>query len=425
MDEALMTAIKRCKIVLQRDYPFFSDLLFFIKLREDNDNCTTAAIDVDGNLIYNSNFIGGLNDAEKKTVLCHETLHAGLLHLARGHSVVQSPEYWDIYNLAADVVANFILAENGFMFTKKMTTIVPDTYHNVVHLKTENGAVIYSVKEVKKKSVENVFHELCKNLPIKHVNICLVGGKGKDGQPTIKRFDQHSFGDSKEKSKATEKEWKQRLVNAISRARQIGKLPAGIDRYVEQILEPKIRWQDVLYRFITNEVPNNYTYRRPHKRSEILDFYMPSYLKENLEVACFIDTSCSISKEEIAEFKSENISIAKAFESVKMVLGYIDVKVHDVLEVSNGNISKIIDFVPKGGGGTDMRNVFPWLDKNMPFAKVVIIFTDGYTPWVEEKDLNGRHVLWIITKNGIDIEGNKNGYHKKPSANIGEFIKLN
>jgi len=414
VDENTLKSIKRCKIALQRDFPFFSDLLFFITLHEANERVPTASIDIHGDLNYNSKFMFGLNDDEKKLVLCHETLHAGLLHLARGHSIVQSPEYWEIYNIAADAVTNFILSENGFIVSKKVSSIVPDVYGNNVAIKTEGGATLYTIEKIKEKTVEKVFHELCKNLPITYIKIHMVGAKdgSKDG---IKRFDIHGFGEGKEVAQKAEKEWKQRLINAVNRAKSIGKLPSGVDRYVDEILEPKIHWQDVLYRFITDQLPHDFTYRRPHKRSDILGYYMPSYVKECLKVASFIDTSGSISQKAIAEFKAENIGIARAFESVQIHIGYIDVQVHNVLEITNGNTDTIIDFVPKGGGGTDMRNVFTWLDRNLPDAELVIIFTDGFTPFVTAKDKGRRKILWVISEDGIK---------KAPSEAIGEFIYM-
>lgn len=350
---------------------------------------------------------------ETQTYLANNVVvhNCGLLHLVRGHSVVQSPEYWEIYNLAADAVTNFILAENGFMISKKVTSIIPDVYANNVQIKMENGSSLYTIEKIKEKTVEKVFHELCKNLPFKFINVHLVGGKGdKDGKG-IKRFDMHGFGEGKEAGQKAEKEWKQRLINAITRAKSIGQLPSGLDRYVEKILEPKVRWQDILYRFVTEQMPHNYTYRYPHKRSEVLGYYIPSYVKEMLRVASFIDTSGSISSFAISEFKSENIGIARAFESVQIHIGYIDVKVHDVLEISNGNTDKIIDFVPKGGGGTDMRNVFTWLDRNLPDAELVVIFTDGYTPWPKPEQICQRKVLWLVNTN-----------EKVPSG-IGEVIR--
>jgi predicted metal-dependent peptidase len=158
-------------------------------------------------------------------------------------------------------------------------------------------------------------------------------------------------------------------------------------------------------------MPHDYTYRRPHKRSEALGYYVPNYVKEMLRVASFIDTSGSISQFAISEFRSENIGIARAFESVQIHIGYIDVKVHDVLEVTNGNIDKIINFVPKGGGGTDMRNIFTWLDRNLPDIELVVVFTDGYTPWPKPEQLSGRKVLWLV-----------NTKEKVPSG-IGEVIR--
>ena len=45
--------------------------------------------------------------------------------------------------------------------------------------------------------------------------------------------------------------------------------------------------------------------------------------------------------------------------------------------------ARVIKLEPKGGGGTDMRVPLKYAEQFDP--KVVVLFTDGYTPWPKEE----------------------------------------
>ena len=51
---------------------------------------------------------------------------------------------------------------------------------------------------------------------------------------------------------------------------------------------------------------------------------------------------------------------------------------------------------PKGGGGTDMREITKWCVDNAPDADACVIFTDGYTPYPEEGE-EEVPTLWVMT----------------------------
>lgn len=413
--------IKRAKLRIQKEHPFFSDILFFTKL-EESEEVPTMGVMPDGNILYNKSWIEGLTPKQLEGVLCHEVLHLAFMHTLRG---IKKPNH-GVWNLAIDCHANFIPKKNG-MELPRDGACVPDVYHGSVQIKGEGGRSLYEVERVEEKSSEQIYNELMSNLPNdikqsldKKVKIKMLG----DGKMQIKTsqgsFDVHIYGNSKDstpaKVKKSEQEWTQRLINASERAKKIGKLPGGMERLLGKLLEPKVSWRHRLYRFITDGMPFDYTYRRRDKRSSALGWYIPSYEKEALEVAVFIDTSGSISDKEISEFKSECVSIAKSFETVDMTLAYCDTKVYEPLLVENGNVDLIMESKPKGGGGTDMTAIFPWLDTNMPNANVVVILTDGYTPWPTANQVGTRNVLWVISTNGAS----KDNFGK----NIGEFVPL-
>jgi predicted metal-dependent peptidase len=54
---------------------------------------------------------------------------------------------------------------------------------------------------------------------------------------------------------------------------------------------------------------------------------------------------------------------------------------------------------PGGGGGTDVRCVFDYIEKKDIEPECAIILTDGQTPWPKQPP--SYPVLWVITTKGL------------------------
>ena len=94
------------------------------------------------------------------------------------------------------------------------------------------------------------------------------------------------------------------------------------------------------------------------------------------EIVVIGDTSGSITNEEIGKVIAsvEDIAASTRPERVRLVWADTEVAGEEVFE--NG---EPIDAHPKGGGGTDMRVPLAYVEQYSP--DVVVLITDGYTPW--------------------------------------------
>ena len=128
---------------------------------------------------------------------------------------------------------------------------------------------------------------------------------------------------------------------------------------------------------------------------------MPYMRKEELSIIVSVDTSGSINQQELTEFMTEIVNLAKSFNNLKMNVIVCDAKVQETLEVSNGSIQKILDLKMRGGGGTSLLPIVEHIDENYNNSKVWIHFTDGET---DEVDVMGKpyNTLWILCKGGTD-----------------------
>lgn len=366
-------------------------------MREDGD-VPTAGVDKNGNLYYNPEWIGKIPQDQVKTVVAHEVMHVALEHLLRLKN--KQPKVW---NMAADTIVNNLLSREGFVEVDD--TIWPK--YNKVRLPFSQEEI--TIEEIDKKSVEEVYDLVYSKIPEKEVTEISYGsGDGGNGDeqkmPTgfDKHFDPEEAKENKrfsKKDKETTKEaWNRALSEAANYAKQRGKLPGGIERKIDDVFGSRTNWKDLLYRYVTNLIPSDYTYMKPSKKSRVVGTYLPSVKREGLDCVVAVDTSGSIRNEELSEFLGEINQIKNSFAGVDMTILSVDTDVNSVKRVRRGRRITPDQIEFKGGGGTDMRKVAEWVKKNEPNTDLVITMTDGYTPFPKN---NKWKQFYVLCKNSV------------------------
>ena len=413
--------ITKAKIQIQKKNSFFAYLSLFLKFQESKDLPEEAGMGVDtkGNCFYKKEFVESItkgdNTAELEGVITHEILHLAFLHLLRLGS--RDRNAW---NVATDLAINTLLRDNDFSLPEGV--LLPE-YNNSFNI--GNGKVI---KDINKKTAEEIYDELPVIKSKKNVYYILSdeddednqnqnknqkgNGKGDGkGKKKIKvelgkRFDKHIFGEGltqKEREKI-EKDWANKLSEAVNVSRMKGDTPVGIERLIGKLHREQIDWKSLLQRYIMNMLPYNYSYARSHKKSISIGAYMPDVLKEKIDVAVCVDTSGSIGQKELNDFLSEIIGIARAFqERVDMRLITHETEVNNDWKIENGNIEKIKKLKIEGGGGTSHIEPFEYIKKNINDCKAVIFLTDGYSDLDRIKFADYPFdKIFVINKGGTD-----------------------
>lgn len=374
--------ITRGKIRLLVNNPFFGYLTLNLNIKEDNNMAMpTACVDAFGNLFYDSKFIEGLDFEETKGLICHEVLHCALQHLSRLNQ--REPDIW---NIAVDCVVQNLLQKSGFKLIKG--SIIPYNDEWVEPMFNIH------IKDISKKNAEMIYEELKP----------LVKYKQKLKELLKKVIDGHKFSKEEKQLTPQEKEivkrWKELLVEAMEVAKQKGNIPAGMERYVKQLLEQKLDWRSLLYKYIVRELPIDYNFRQPSKRSITSGYFVPSVYRENIEIVVSVDTSGSISQIELSEFLTELLGIFRSFDAINAKIIVCDAKVHDVYAVENGSVDEILALKMKGGGGTSHKPVLDYIHDELPNTKIWIALTDGYSD-IEHLNPPQFNVIWAISKNGV------------------------
>lgn len=394
--------ITRAKCLLYEKQPFFSFIVNNMEVIEKNEDEFwkrggekkvegTMAVDKKGRLYYHPDFVNKLNDEELKGVLCHEAMHCALLHLTR-----VGKKDGRIWNYATDMVINNLLINTGFSLPAK--GILPsDTNEFKIDVKPKPKII----KDVDKKIAESIYNEL--------YDIA-------EKLPSQAGFDIHICdGDKDEGASAGELEdkWKQVLTDATYFAKQKGNLPGSMERIVDKILNKKLNWKQMLYRFITNEIQYDFTYARPSRKFISTGIYFPNTSKENIKITAAIDTSGSIGQKELALFLGEIYKITKSFNNIELEVLFHDTEISSKHKFAHGNLHKVLSLKPTGGGGTSHKEVFDYIKKNK--TNILICFTDGYSDIDNCTKFN--NTIFVLTDEKIKTSFGRDVYFDKNDLN--------
>ncbi|MGI5048567.1 DUF2201 family putative metallopeptidase [Streptomyces sp. JAC18] len=174
-------------------------------------------------------------------------------------------------------------------------------------------------------------------------------------------------------------------MRAHARAR--GALPGGWKRWADEVLEPTVDWRRALAGAVRDAAAwasgaIDYTYRRPSRRSAALrGIVLPSLRRPLPRVAVVIDTSGSMGETEIAAALGEVTGVLRevGVRGNRVTVLACDADVQAVSRVTaTGQITL------GGGGGTDMRVGIAAALAGPERPSVVVVLTDGLTPWPDE-----------------------------------------
>ena len=385
----------RAKFQLYKNRPFYGYLLGYMKCREDkNMPMHTMGIDINGNLFYDSAFVESLTGHELYAVLCHEVLHIALSHLYR-----VGKRNHCLFNIANDLKVNDMLITEGMTLPKE--GVIPTN-----HSWCFERIVISKIDE---KTSEQIYEELYTQIPKVDVTICKQLEE-LDNQ----RIDSHHYADTKGKDgkkmseetiEKAKESWKKAVASAAIIAKQRGLMSAGISREIDELLDSKISWRHKIEKCIANSIMSDYTWNRPSKRSLSTGVYMPSTIKESVELVFSGDISGSISKEEMTQCVSEVAAIVKSFANIDITLLYCDAAIHNVYHITRNDDTDMLNF-PIGGGGTSHMPIVEWINENKPSCKLLIAFTDGCSDIEEafKKLPDTCHKIILLTEKGRKVE---------------------
>jgi predicted metal-dependent peptidase len=383
--------ITRAKIKLYQNQPFFSYIVNHMNIAEKDEDwwnkngSKTMCVDSKGNCFYYAPFVDSLEEYEIQAVISHEAMHIALEHLNRFTNgitndkdiSIETQSKMKIWNIATDLLINNMLINSNISLPKGCIIPTGNNEYKISNKKT--------ITDIDKKTSESIYNEL-------YDSADKIEYKGFDVH--IYNSDGNQKGNKPNNiSGNADIDWKQVLSEATTFAKQRGKLSGNIERFVDKILNKKLNWKQMLYRYITNELQCDFSYSRPSRRFISTGIYHPSIAKENLDIMVAIDTSGSISQKELGIFLGEIYKITKSHPNISLEVLFHDDGIRGKTRFNHTNLYKISTLKPVGFGGTSHTEVFEYANKKRP--SILICFTDGYSDIDECQKYN--NTLFILT----------------------------
>jgi len=366
-ETATMTRILKARSALLLDHPFFGTLLFRLKGRETPSIKTMATDGV--SLFYNPEFVATLSAPELTGVLAHEVLHPALQHHLRRAD--RSLMRW---NKACDYAINTLVLDAGLSLPKDVLVdnrfrgMSAERIYNLLEEEADGGGSGQQADDEQQSYGGQSDH-----------------GVGKDAQPNAPETP-GGFGqvldapgpDGADGKDSTEqaRNWQIAVEQAETISKLAGKLPAGIVRSLEGAQESRVDWRELLRRAWSETTPSDYSWMRPNRRHIWQGLYLPGVQREGVgEVVIFVDCSGSVSPRQLSLFEAEARSILEGQRPERVYVVYFDACVHKVDVCEAG---QQISLNPVGGGGTDFRSCFEWVEESRVLPQTAVFLTDLY-----------------------------------------------
>ncbi|WP_280261386.1 vWA domain-containing protein [Nocardia abscessus] len=163
-----------------------------------------------------------------------------------------------------------------------------------------------------------------------------------------------------------------------------GNASKGWQRWAEEAFHPPQPWRDLLGAAMRSAVSGagageDYTYRRPARRSAgVPGVVLPSLRRTPPRVSVLIDTSGSVSDTELGSALLEVAAISRAVGGRRDLVTVLpcDAAARIVHPLCRAERIPLV-----GGGGTDLRTGIAKALRAQPGPDVLVILTDGQTPW--------------------------------------------
>lgn len=351
--------LAKARTALVLEHPFIGNVALNLPYVPDY-TIKTAATN-GKNIRYNPHFIDSLNDEERKFLVAHECLHPMLEHTFR-----RGERNHRVWNQAADYVINKLLDDEKI---GKMPQggLLDNNIHNAGGGTTEG---IYNI------------------LPQPDDD-----GNNGHGDPLD---DCNDGGDTPADKAQQEAEWKVRVAQAAQAAKMMGKMSAGLERLVGEILKPKVDWRDVLRKFLEKCKSDQRTWSKFNRRFLAQGIYLPSVSGESLgEIAFAVDCSGSITQDVIDQFAAEIRSAKEDGNPTKIHVVYFD---SEVSHYESYGRDDDLDIKPHGGGGTAFSPVFAYFAEHDINPVACVFLTDlCCSDFGDQPDYP---VLWVSTDEG-------------------------
>lgn len=377
---AIERRLTQARVQLVLGQPFFGSLCTRLKLAPGS----VPTMATNGKqILYNPEFVASLTPAELEAVLAHEVMHVALAHHCR-----RGDRERRIWNEAADYAINPILVGNGFTLPADVLIdplfadlSAEEIYSRLIQRKgdgskhseqpanagsgsgAQQGPGSPSMAQPPNSGESQAGACDAEDIP-------RPGGFGE----VLDAVDDDGNPASRAERGEQQHEWAIAAEQALRAAKMCGHEPAHVARPLKESRKSKQDWRTILRDFISATTPSDYRWTPPNRRYVASGLYLPSVERTGLgPIVIAVDTSGSIGRRELEQFAGEISTIASETKPESIHVIYCDAAVQSSQEFLSG---EDVHLEPMGGGGTDFKPVFEWVEKWGILPDCLIYLTD-------------------------------------------------
>ena len=359
-------------------HPFFGNMATRLKIQDGSEWCATAATD-GRTVFFNRDFFTPLSVKQIEFVLAHEILHNVFDHLGRTEGRDRK-----IFNIAADYCVN------GQLVRDRIGEQPPEI--KIFHDSKYYGWAAEAVYDDIKDKMDDEQLAALGQLLDDHVDWGDQDGNGSGNKPKY----------SKEELKQIRDEIREATI-AAAQAAGAGNTPAGIQRMIKELTEPKMNWREIIRQQIQSTIKNDYSFMRPNRKGWHMNAVLPGQqFQETIDICVAIDMSGSIGDEQAKDFMAEIKGIMQEYQDFKIKVWCFDTRVYNEQDFDGYSMDEFDDYEVAGGGGTEFDANWEYMKENNINPKKFIMFTDGY-PWGSWGDENYCDTVFIIHGNNTIV----------------------
>jgi len=376
--------ITKARSLLVLDHCFWGMLAMRLKMVESPE-CETAATDGEV-MLFNPEYVATLSTQQLIGLEAHEVMHCAMGDIWR----LDERDHL-IWNMACDYVNNGLLLESKF--TLPDGALVNSAYNNMA--KEEVYNILYKMKGKGGKQGGQQGGQ--------------PGGKGKQGQGKGKPQQGQGQGGKhpdpgkcgtmfkpadSTKAKEAEVEWKTATAQAANVSQ--GTIPANLRRRItDEVLDPPLPWHVLLRDFVQRTARNDFNWSRPNRRYLSQGIILPGLLSDELPLVAIVGDTSGSTDEYQQRFANEVSGVLSCFKTTVLFL-QVDARIQgEPKEYKTEDLP--IEFTFHGGGGTDFRPAFDYIEKEGIEVACLIYLTDLYGTFPKNEPTYP--VMWVsVTK---------------------------
>lgn len=407
-DSAQALKVSASRLLAVEKQPYLSAALFAMTPLA-SDELNHMAADDRWRIYFPHEQLRNLSSQEMAGVWLHLAAHCLRNHAARFKALSESDARAALFRKASDAIINQELLEFGFTIDAETPTIaslrdagidIPD------NVSSERLFRILLNQDIMEASGSEESSEVDED-KLRGTEQPSEGfdcGSCSDGLP--RNFEEHNELDALEPVDFDRAESVRAYV-AVQIEEFVkagGEVPPSFRRWSNIQLHPKVDWRQELASLIMRNVAlrvglRNHTYSKPSRRQSAAaalgqGVILPAMTQPAPpKVAIIVDTSASIDSELIDVAMTEVSGILRVVRDAHRGTIFISCDT----EASLSRVRQVSDIDLVGGGGTDMRVGIDLAMAQKPPPQLIIIITDGETPWPEEPVKNAS-MLVVLTE---------------------------